>query len=208
MYSPIFYREKRATLIHDLIQEVGFATVLTEGHTDLISHLPIQMVFDQNGRAELMTHCARANPHWRELQKVGRAKLIFNGPHAYISPSWYPPAEDNVPTWNYAVVHAVGNVEIIEEQAQVVDSMAKFVSHFEAHYKTGWTLPINDVLMADMMNGIRVFKIKDVEFEAKFKLSQKQEPAIRDNVIQKLESSPETASLAGYMKKTTPPSQS
>jgi len=205
MYSPNYYREERPNLIRELIEEVAFATVLTEGKTDLISHLPVQLIFDNRGRPELFTHCARANPHWRDLKEFGRAKFIFNGPHGYISPSWYPPAKDNVPTWNYAVVHAKGNVEIVEEPTKVADIMAKFVSHFESFYKTGWKLPSNEIAISELMKGIVVFKIKDVEFEAKFKLSQKQDSSIRDNVIQKLEESSDTAHLAEYMKKVLAP---
>lgn len=202
MYSPSFYREERAVLIQELIEEVGFATILTEGNTDLISHLPVQLTFDDNGRVELLTHCARANPHWRDLQKIGRSKFVFNGPHAYISPSWYPPAKENVPTWNYVVVHAKGSIEIIDEPGGVAASMTNLVNHFESIYQTGWKLPLNETAIEDLMKGIVVFKLKDIEFEAKFKLSQKQAPSTRDNVIQKLEEKSETSNLAVYMKKT------
>ncbi|MBN8539592.1 MAG: FMN-binding negative transcriptional regulator [Deltaproteobacteria bacterium] len=201
MYVPSFYREQRTTLIYELILEVGFATVLTEGNTDLISHLPVQLLFDDMGRPELLTHCARANPHWRDLEKRRRAKAIFIGPHAYISPSWYPPAKDNVPTWNYAVVHSKGNVEIIEDPSGITDCMAKFVNHFENVNKTGWELPLEERAIDELMKGIVVFKIKDIEFEAKFKLSQKQDPSTRDKVIQKLEAKSDSSSLVNYMKK-------
>jgi len=198
MYSPGYYKEERFDLIQQLISEYSFATVLTEGNTDLISHLPAQLVMNESGRPELLSHCARANPHWQDLKRVGRAKLLFHGPHGYISPAWYPPKKDNVPTWNYAVVHVKGNFEIVEEPSAVGDLMSRFVNHFETAYETGWELPVHENAITQLMKGIVVFKVTGLEFEAKFKLSQKLEVSTREGVIQSLGDS----ELADYMKKT------
>jgi transcriptional regulator len=187
----------------DLIKEYSFATFLTEGRTELISHLPVIISSDENGVLEIIAHCARANPHWRELKEVGTAKVIFQGPHGYISPAWYEPAKDNVPTWNYAVVHAKGSVELIEEPKTAYGVMNKMVNNFEASSAKPWILPDNEPEVNDLMRGIVVFKIKNITLESKFKLSQNRSPAERNKVIQELNKNSKTADLATYMEKVT-----
>ena len=204
MYSPAFYREQRPEFIEQLIKEFNFATILTNNKTDFVSHLPLLLSKDDNGNYELITHCARANPHWKELKDIGEAKVIFNGPHGYISPAWYTPAKDNVPTWNYAVVHGVGNVEIIEEPTVAFELMDQLVNAFEKDNKTDWQLPQNERAITELMKNIVVFKIKDINFTAKFKLSQKQAATNRENVIAELQKKEADSILASYMKKTRP----
>jgi transcriptional regulator len=201
MYSPSFYREERQDLIQQLIADSSFATILTNNKTDLISHLPVILSKDDNGNIELISHFARANPHWRELKESGSVKVIFNGPHSYISPAWYRPVADNVPTWNYAVVHAVGKFEVIDDPIIAFNEMNNLVSHFEKFNETGWELPSDEAAVNDLMKSIVVFKVTNVKFEAKFKLSQKQDPIDRENVIKELSLRPETLNLSQYMKK-------
>lgn len=203
MYSPAHYKEGNPKLAMELIKEYSFATFLTEGRTDLISHLPVIVLSDANGGLEIIAHCARANPHWRELKEVGMAKVIFQGPHGYISPTWYELAKDNVPTWNYAVVHAKGSVELIEEPKVAYSMMNKMVNNFEANSAFPWILPDNEPEVNDLMRAIVVFKIKNVMLESKFKLSQNRSPAERNNVIQELNKNSKTTNLALYMEKVT-----
>ncbi len=203
MYSPSFYREERLSFINQLLKEFNFATILTNNKTDFISHLPFLLSVDKDGAPELISHFARANPHWKELSDLGEAKVIFNGPHAYISPEWYSPAKDNVPTWNYAVVHAKGKFEIIEDSLEAFQLMDKLVNHFESNNKTTWLLPKNENAIVELMKGIVVFKIKEIAFEAKFKLAQKQNSIDRGNVITELENLDPSSSLACYMRKIT-----
>lgn len=203
MYSPPFYRENRDDLIRDVIRENPFATLLTAGAGGLISHLPLLL----EGTAEspeIRGHMARANPHWKELSG-GRAKALFHGPHAYISPAWYVPAPGIVPTWNYAVVHVTGRFEIIDRPGESFAAMDTMVRRFESANGTDWRLPAGDARIEDdLMNGIVVFKLTGLEFEAKFKLSQRQDAVDRDNVIRELEARGEKI-LAEQMRRTKAP---
>jgi transcriptional regulator len=200
MYSPKFYREERQALIYQLLRDYNFATLLTVNKTYHISHLPMLLEIDENGAPVLLSHFARANPHWKELKDIGNVKFIFNGPHGYISPSWYQPANHNVPTWNYAVVHGTGKFELIEEPEVAFQAMNRLVDNFEENNKTTWILPQNEDAILDLMKEIVVFKVTDIEFEAKFKLAQKQDSIDRNNSITKLEKNTSTSNLASYMK--------
>lgn len=202
MYSPPHYREGRDNLIVEVVRRFSFATLITAG-TDgpFVSHLPL--LLDETGRS-LLGHCARANPQWRHFAEGQTVTAIFQGPHAYISPAWYRPQSDNVPTWNYVAVHARGKASLINAPEDVYASMQTLVRHFEAKYETGWSLP--EAANADLealCRAIVVFRIDIQETQAKFKLSQKEEPPNRENVIRQLPLSQgsDGAGVAEYMKK-------
>lgn len=199
MYSPSYYQVTDKKAILSLIKEYGFATLLTDGSSNSISHLPFIAEESANGEIDLLSHMAASNPHWKELEKVGRGKTIFQGPHAYISPAWYQPKPDNVPTWNYAVVHAIGRFEIVRDTDEAIRIMNDLVNQSEALNRTGWSLNSSEPSVQSLMKHIVVFKLKNVKFEAKFKLSQKQNSVDRENVIKQLKERGES-SLAQYME--------
>ena len=204
MYSPPYYRESKLEPIIQLIEKYSFAALLTYGGSESISHLPFLLDRNSHGDLSLLSHMAVANPHWQELEKVGKAKVVFQGPHAYISPAWYAPEPSNVPTWNYAVVHAVGSFEVIRDGVISFEIMNKLVKRFEDGYGTEWQLPVDELSIKKLKESIVVFKIQKIEFEAKFKLSQKQNPTDRHNVIKGLRNlnSATLGDLASYMEKT------
>lgn len=200
MYSPSFYRETRHDLILPLIERYSFATLLGG---DQISHLPI-IPWEND---ELVGHMARANPHWKALETAASAKAIFHGPHGYVSPAWYAANPENVPTWNYAIVHVTGTFEVIDDRERAFPIMRELTRRFETAYGTGWVLPENEPAIDRLMNGIVVFKLRDLQFEAKFKLSQKQTVPNRENVIKGLTAlgDADSMALADYMTKTRTP---
>lgn len=200
MYSPPYFQDHRPEIARTLIERDGFATLLTPGG-DGISHLP--MIIDPSGGEDwsLLCHMARANPHWRELEKIGTAKAIFHGPHAYVSPAWYAPSPGNVPTWNYAVAHVTGTFEIITEPAAAKNALRALVEKFEDKYGTGWSLPDDAPAVDQLMNAIVVFRLKDLRIEGKLKLSQQQTAANRENVMRELAKiTGESAEVADLMR--------
>lgn len=200
-YTPPHYLESRSDLILEVIQKYGFATVITSSSSGpFISHIPLVL----ENKQTLLGHCARANPHWRHFAEGQIVTTIFNGPHAYISPAWYEPQVDNVPTWNYVAVHVRAKATIIEDQAEIYRAMVKLVNYFETKYKTNWSLPLaEDKELESLYKAIVVFRLDIQDIQAKFKLSQKQPSRDRENVITQLPSSQgsEGASLAEYMSR-------
>ena len=128
---------------------------------------------------------------------------IFHGPHSYISPAWYEPQQDNVPTWNYATVHVQGTATILDRSEAAYEVLNKIVKQFESDYETGWALPtIPNQDLLDLVKGIVAFRIEIKDVQAKFKLSQKQNTTDRATVIRELpQFSTEHAALADYMKR-------
>jgi transcriptional regulator len=203
MYSPKHYIENREDLVHEVLRDYSFATMISVSNNEpIISHLPV--VFDAE-RNILMSHCAKANPHWKHFHNENPVTVIFNGPHAYVSPAWYQPDPDNVPTWNYVSVHISGAAKIIEDNQEAWLIMNKLVNHYENYYQTGWSLPPepNEELNRDIQHGIVVFEISISKINAKFKLSQKQNPQDRNSVIENLPrySGEQGKRLSDFMKR-------
>jgi transcriptional regulator len=205
MYSPDHYTEERSDLIFEIMNDYGFATIVTQEPDGLaVSHLPL--ILDcVNEQQTLLGHCARANPQWLHFASGRTLTVIFHGPHSYISPAWYQLKLDNVPTWNYATVHVQGTATIISASEQVYEVLRKTVEKFEGEYQTGWRLPATpNRALETLLNGIVAFRIEIKNIQAKFKLSQKQEAVVRENVIEQLAKiSHEGSAVANYMRRVS-----
>jgi transcriptional regulator len=174
VYIPAHFAlaEQRATL--DLIEAYPFGTlvVLNEGQLNA-THLPFLVARDAGPHGTLRGHIARANPAWRGFDGKTDALVIFLGPHGYISPDWYrSPAQ--VPTWNYAAVHAYGVPQLLDDGATValLDSLsARFEEPLRP--KPPWTsAKLDPQGFARLRHGIVAFEIPLRRLEGKLKLSQ------------------------------------
>ena len=112
MYIPSWYSVADEPTLFDFIDRHPFGLLVT--HQDgqsVATHLPL--LLDRGGRS-LRGHISRQNQQWRGLD--GQQVLaIFNGPHAYISPTWYQ-SEKTVPTWNYVAVHVYGKLHSLKNR--------------------------------------------------------------------------------------------
>ena len=105
MYIPKSFHETETTKLHDFMQQHSFATLISQGESDLIaSHLPLLLDREVGQFGSLAGHMAKPNAQW---QSADGERLLINvhGPHAYISPTWYE-SKNTVPPWNYVTVHA------------------------------------------------------------------------------------------------------
>lgn len=110
MYIPRSFREDNIAALHELIRQHSFGTLFSQtSEGPFATHLPFLIDPEPWPFGTMRAHMARANPHWRRLTNAVDVLVVFLGPHAYISPSWYV-NQVTVPTWNYAAVHAVGRV--------------------------------------------------------------------------------------------------
>ncbi len=187
IYTPEHYKENRNELIFEIIRNYSFATLISQTlEGPVISHLPLILEENENDFF-LYGHCAKANPHWKYLNDSQKVTVLFHGPNAYISPAWYQPQDDNVPTWNYVAVHVSGAAQVISDPEQSYTVLQKLTDQFEHRYKTDWSLPKkSNSELTELLKYIVSFKIKIEQISPKFKLSQKLEPSDRQNVIQNL----------------------
>jgi transcriptional regulator len=200
MYVPPAFAEDRPEVLARIIDEHGFATLVTTGASGLIaSHVPL---LHDPARGVLIGHVARPNPQAADLKSGAEALAIFTGPHGYISPRWYAD-QQAVPTWNYAAVHAYGRVRRIEDGAELAGIVSALAAKYEAGAPEPWRYEdLPPQLAHGKLRGIVGFELTITRLEGKLKLSQNREPADRAGVIEALSASPNPgdAALAALMR--------
>jgi transcriptional regulator len=200
MYIPRANQEDRIPVLHRLIEDQPFASLITMGSSGLFaSHIP--MVLEQNGvMGQLRGHISRANTQWRDYTPSVEALAIFSGPQHYITPNWYPEKEENgkvVPTWNYVVVHAYGYLKIIEDAEWLMAHLANLTNIHEAESPIPWKIgdaPADYV--ASLTKGIVGLEITIERLEGKWKVSQNRSEQDRSGVARGLGELDTTESLA------------
>jgi transcriptional regulator len=200
MYIPKAFREDDINTLHAFMEIYSFATLVTH-HEGLpfATHLPFLLDAERGPNGTLLAHMARANPQWHDFNSAQEVLVIFQGPHAYVSPSWYE-VELSVPTWNYAVVHAYGLPRLIEDQEELHNLLKILIQAHEAQFEKPWPFQLSDDYLQKMMRGIVGFEIEITRLEGKFKLSQNRTETERVNVIAALQESSDTATLAELMR--------
>ena len=186
-YIPRHFRVDDAATLERFVADNGFATLVSAGGDGLsVSHVPLLASRGGDGRLRLEGHLARANAHWQSLETAGEVLAIFEGPHAYVSPTWYA-NHPSVPTWNYAVVHARGRATILPPKR-----LSALLDRLSRQYEEGRPAPWRmDGLPADytpkMLAAIVGFEIVVERLEGKFELSQNRRPEDVERVIAALE---------------------
>ena len=196
MYLPRAFAETDLARLDALVAADPFVTLIStdaEGATHA-SHLPV--LYRRDGDALLIEgHWAKPNPQARH---DGEVLMILHGPHAYISPGWYPDKEPaaRVPTWNYAVAHLRGVLERYDDEASLSDLVSRLSERFEAQVDSDWKFEPQRDDHRSQLRGILGFRFVPQRIEMKFKLSQNHPEANRRAVVDALRRQEDTGSMA------------
>ncbi len=174
-----FMRANPFAILVSSVREEPFAT-----------HVPV-VIREDGEQISIRGHVAKANPHWRHLQEQGRCLVIFHGPHAYISPANYATPE-NVPTWNYAAVHAYAKARVFAETEDLLAMLSDLIPTFEAAYQEQWN-GLSEAYRTRMLSHIVGFELAVTDIQAKFKLSQNRTREEQQRVIECLGRAEDTA---------------
>jgi len=188
MYIPEHFKETNSERISALIERNSFGMLVTAPDgVPFVSHLPF--IFDRavGSKGILLCHMARANPQWQHFSSGGEVLAVFQGPHAYVSPSWY--SSPGVPTWNYAVVHLRGKPRLIKNESELESLVERLTHVYESHMPGPWKPNLAGERRTTLLNLIVGFKIEVTAVQAKFKLSQNRPPEDQQNVVGKLSQS-------------------
>jgi transcriptional regulator len=198
MYIPKYFNISDENMIFNLIEENSFATLISQHNGEpYASHLPL--VLNKIERA-MYGHFARANGQWKDIPKQ-KVLVIFQGPHSYISPSWYE-TKNAVPTWNYVAAHIYGEMEILDSEAEVFESLCQMVKKYEKPTSSYRLEEVETSYVEGLSKGIVGFKINITRMEGKAKLSQNHSIERQELVIQQLEraSGENNKNIANLMK--------
>ncbi|WP_299741919.1 FMN-binding negative transcriptional regulator [uncultured Rossellomorea sp.] len=196
MYIPKDFKIIDESVAYEIMKEHSFATLFSQ-HDGLpcATHIPLIV----NGKY-LYGHFARPNPQWKDIENQ-TVLAVFHGPHCYISPSWYETGKA-VPTWNYVTVHAYGEVELLEDENELMDSFHDMVMEYEAPDSPYRLQDAGAEYLAGLSKGVQGFKMKINKVEGKAKLSQNHSLQRQERVIHQLEKIPHTdeQQIAAWMK--------
>jgi transcriptional regulator len=172
MYTPRHFAEDDLAELDRLIASDPFVTLITQDGDGLpfASHLPV--LYRREGERILIEgHWAGPNP---QAGHDGDALMIVHGPHAYLSPGWYPDKESaaRVPTWNYAVAHLRGTLQRRREPALLADLVSRLSARFEASVGRDWQFEPDRAEHVTQLRGIVAFRFEPRTITLKFKLSQ------------------------------------
>jgi transcriptional regulator len=199
MYIPKIFAETDEEKLLAFMREFNFATLITaENDIPTATHLPF-IIEKRDEKIYLLAHLAKANPHWQQF-KNKEILVIFQAPHAYISPMLYEKLE-NVPTWNYVSIHAYGRAKSFP-QVENLQLLEKQVALFDPQYfETNWQ-KISDEYKINLAKGVVAFEIKVIDLQGKKKLNQNKTGKDAQNVIEALEKSDNENEqlIAKYMK--------
>jgi transcriptional regulator len=183
MYIPKHFLVEDQKTIFEFLRNNSFG-ILFSNHkgSSFATHLPFLLNKEEE---YFYGHFARSNPQWEDIvnQKV---LAVFQGPHSYISPSWYE-TNVSVPTWNYVAVHVYGRVEIIENNEELLEDLNEMVSIFEGPNGSYQIDASNSDFVNGLMKGIIGFKLHIQKLEGKWKLSQNHSVERQGRVISNLE---------------------
>ena len=197
VYNPPEFREDQPEVLHQVIKEHSFATLISQARGELMAtHLPVLLDAEDGPLGTLRGHVARANPHWRAFREGVEALAIFQGPHTYVSPSWYE-TELTVPTWNYVAVHAYGRPRVIEDEAGLKAILLALVDTYESGFERPWSIQrLPEEFVQKMLKGIVGFEIPIARLEGKFKMNQNRTAGDRRGVIDALSNDGSEMSLS------------
>lgn len=204
MYTPDAFRVAEPAKLTAFMQAHSFATVIThDGTSSFASHLPVLWRPEPGEplRGTLSTHLARANPQVRHFEEGREVLVIFQGPHAYVSPAWYATAPA-VPTWNFTAVHAYGVPRVIAEHDRLVALLREMVAWYDPPEAGRWNGELPDDFRDRMIGGLVGLEIAVTRIEGKYKLSQNRSVADRLGVWRALAASadPGDRALAECMR--------
>ncbi|PQB04962.1 FMN-binding negative transcriptional regulator [Aureitalea marina] len=171
-YPPPHHQIQDREKMIDLIRNYPLAELVTaDGDEAFVTHIPI--IYNE-ALGQLVAHIDKYNPQVRTLQDGKQATVVFKGPDTYISPGVY--RSDQLPTWNYLIVHIKGRITLINEPERAKQTMIDMTAFLEGS-KPRFVLEMDNPRMARAVNYIQAFTIDMEHWDGKFKLSQDKHPA-------------------------------
>jgi len=205
MYIPRQFREGRPDVLAGAMRDIQLAALVTGGPEGLhVSHVPMVLKEDDKGAWTLETHVARPNPHWRFAGTAAASVAIFQGPQAYVSPSWYATKREHgrvVPTWNYIAIHAHGVLEAVEDQDWLLAHLHDLTRANEASREHPWAVSdAPEEFVRGLTRAIVGLRLRVGRIEGVWKMIQHRSEGDRLGTVAGLEAEPGGKAVAEAMR--------
>lgn len=188
MYTPSSFKEDNPDILFNLIEAYNFGILFSQ-HQEKpeATHLPFLVDKNRGNNGILIAHFAKANKHWQKIDSAKEVLTIFQGPHTYISPSFYKNRAE-VPTWNYATVHVYGKPRIVEDIDELRAMVVRLTHYHESAMDSDWKL--NEVSKKDFETDLKAIVGLEIEIsrmEGKFKFNQNKSAEDQQSVVKHLD---------------------
>lgn len=187
MFQPEIFHETRVPVLHGLMAAHPFATLVTAAGALAADHLPFVLHPEAGTFGTLRGHIAANNPLSRAEGPI-EALAIFQGPQAYVTPSWYASKAEHgkvVPTWNYVVVHARGVISLVREPGWLLAHLKALTDAHEGGRPAPWAVSdAPDAFVARQLRGIVGIEIEITSLDGTWKVSQNKAPSDRAGVVE------------------------
>jgi transcriptional regulator len=205
MYQPSAFKEENLDTLHQLIRAHPLATLITSGHDGLLANLVPFTLHNDTEQGTLRAHIARANDQVAALQASAETLVIFHGPEAYITPSWYASKQEHgrvVPTWNYVVVQVRGTPTVIEDPTWLRAQIEALTTSQENQRTHPWQVSDAPEHFIDaQLRAIIGIEIPILSIEGKWKVSQNRSPSDREGVHHGLKNEARNDAMATLVAK-------
>jgi transcriptional regulator len=198
---------------YELVARYGRACIVNVGEHGLratygfcLLENPRYGAADDLGSFTVVGHIARADPQAKDLEGGAPTLLVFEGPHGYVSASWYSPDLTEVPsTWDYTAVHLAGVPTSLQGE-EGFDVVRRTIEHHESAIGEGTRFRLDAERLEfarKLYPGVVAFRLTPTRIEAKVKLSQDYPAPVVERVIQNLEAPGpyQNVALAGDMRR-------
>ena len=206
MYLPTHFSETRPAVLRAFVRDHPLGLLVTQNRSGDVDANSIPFVLDAEGDAAgvLRAHVARANPLWQTARDDVDALVVFQGPHGYVSPAWYPSKAEHgkvVPTWNYVMVQARGRLRAIDDRAWLRDFVSRLTDRHERGRSDPWAVSDAPADFVETMLGAIVgIEITLTSLVGKWKVSQNRSAADRAGVVEGIAREHGDAALAGEVR--------
>ncbi len=195
MYPPPHHQVDDIDKMIAVIKQYPLGMLVSvKDNKPFLTHIPF---IYNNKTGRLVAHIDKSNPQLETLQNGASVTVVFKGPDCYISPSVYT-SENQLPTWNYIIVHITGNVQLLNNPEAAKQSMITMTEFLEKPDHK-FILHKDNPKMEQFVNYIQTFEIEITNWEGKFKLSQDKSEVDQEHAKQALIKKSE-ASISGFIK--------
>lgn len=200
MYLPPQFASPDPAIARELMRAHPFAQLISTDDTGFpfVTPLPLHLV-EEGGGLTLLGHVARPNPQAAQLRARPQALVVFQGPHAYLTPRVYPDLA-RVPTWNYLMVQARVEVQFVESFDDKDRLLKHLIHDHDPAYAAQWRA-LSEDYQHKMMQGIHAFELRVLDLQCKLKLNQHRPESHAALLAAYEHGNPDEQALAGWMRR-------
>lgn len=184
MYKLPYFTEENEAAVFDFINKNSFAIIAGyDGDFPVATHVPLD-IKREDGRIIFTGHMMKNTDHHKAFLQNENVLIIFNGPHCYVSASWYEKKEV-ASTWNYIDVHTKGKIKFTDEEGtrKIIEAIT---SKYESKDSEAAFHKLSKDYVDRLLKAIIGFTIEISSIENVFKLSQNHDHLTRESIIRNL----------------------